>query len=140
MRERQGTEPQERRGSLGVSESRIEKPSNAFSFSIPRRELDDDKQCEGSPHVRLVPRSYGRNALVQRHARLIPNNLARCVLTPLHGRRRDLRVNFPLSSNSVFRRKNVSRENENISTWPGLWICRDFRVYVRVFVTLRPRG
>jgi hypothetical protein len=33
-------------------------------------------------------------------------NLARCVLTPLHGRRRDLRVNFPLSSNSVFREKN----------------------------------
>jgi hypothetical protein len=61
-----------------------------------------------------VPRSYGRNALVHRHARLISNNLARCVLTPLHGRRRDLRVSFPLSSNSVFRRKNVSRANKNI--------------------------
>lgn len=59
------------------------------------------------------PACCGRNALVQRHARLTPNNLARCVLTPRCSRWRDLRVNFPLSTYSVFGEKNVSRENEN---------------------------
>ena len=38
----------------------------------------------------------------------------RCVLTLLYGRKRDSRANFPLSTNSVFGAKNVSRENENI--------------------------
>jgi hypothetical protein len=122
-------------------EHQNERPSNVFSFfDSSARVVHRDKQCEGSPHVRLVPGSYGRNALVQRHARLVPNNLARCVLTPLHGRRRDLRVNFRLSSNSVFREKNVSRANENISTWPRGWILSGVSVYVRVFAKRRPRG
>src|SRR6266404_4515262 len=42
----------------------------------------------------------------------------RCVLTLLYGRRRDLRANFPLSTNSVFGAKNVSRKNENIFGYP----------------------
>jgi hypothetical protein len=49
---------------------------------------------------------------------LAPYNAARCVLTPLQGRRRDLRVNFPLSTNSVFGKKNVSQGNENILARP----------------------
>jgi hypothetical protein len=64
-------------------------------------------------------RLYGRKALVQRHARLARYNLARCVLTPLHGKKRDLRVNFPLSTNSAFGEKNVSLKNENIFGWSG---------------------
>ena len=58
-------------------------------------------------------RLCGRNALVQRHARHTPNDLACCVLTPPSGRRRELRVNFPLSTYSVFDEENVSRGNEN---------------------------
>src|SRR4029077_9702176 len=68
---------------------------------------------QGKSATATRARLRGRNALVQRHARRTPNDLARCVLTPLGGRNRELRANFPLSSYSVFGGENVSRKNEN---------------------------
>jgi hypothetical protein len=74
----------------------------------------------------LLPmKAAGRsgNALVLRHARLSPNDFARCALRP----RRHIgtcRVNFPLSTYSVFREKNVSQESEIISVTRHYAVCR----------------
>src|ERR1700676_4453776 len=93
---------------IGRVERQQRRTFQPFFIPIPRQE-----SCiamRGKPRAHAPASPCGRNALVQRHARLTPEQLPRCVLTPLCGRKRDLRVNFPLSTYSVFEEKNVSQK------------------------------
>ena len=86
-----------------------ERDSKAFSFRTSTMKLHCAVQCEGSPRFSCVLQAVAGTHWSEDTLGLPPENLARCVLPP-RSSKVDSRVNFPLSSYSAFREKNVSQE------------------------------
>src|SRR6476660_9339409 len=123
---RQGAEPQERRRPPGWNESKRSSPCNMFSFPHLGTSLEiSGHDLEGSPRIPYMQLVTAGTHWSEDTLGLPMKKLACCVCSQ-RSRKGVTRVNFPLSTYSVFREKNVSPGNEN--TFEGTWTTANFPI------------